>query len=192
MLLSQLVNADHPLDEHAIPKNLVICHFPFCADYSEEKRQLCEEAALAATDLIVCAKTFGYTLFGISGYRSFARQSVLYAEAEVRRASRGTSDDAQDYPTVAAPGTSEHQTGLALDVSTPSVGMELCEEFADTIEGRWLTDYAPMHGFILRYPKGKEKITGYAFEPWHIRYVGKSLALYLTLTGMTLEEYHKI
>lgn len=181
MHLSQLVNADHPLDEHAIPKNLVVCHFPFCADFQEEKRQLVKEAALAATDLFVCAKTFGHTLFGISGYRSYSRQQELYNLAQ-----------AKEWPTVAAPGTSEHQMGLALDVSAPSVGLELKEAFAWTAEGKWLKDYAPIHGFIIRYPRGKEKITGYAFEPWHIRYVGKSLALYLTLTGMTLEEYHSI
>ena len=93
---------------------------------------------------------------------------------------------------VAKPGTSEHQTGLALDVSSPEVDYELEEIFAETPEGKWLAVYAPMFGFILRYPKGKENITGYAYEPWHIRYVGKSLSLYLSLTGMTLEEYHQI
>lgn len=200
MYLSQLVNADHPLDENAIPKNLVVCHFPFCADFSEEKRQLIKDAALAATDLFVCAKTFGHTLFGISGYRSYARQKELYEQAGSNK-HPGSIDTAQSHtapntgkswPTVAAPGTSEHQTGLALDVSSPSVGLELKESFSETSEGRWLKDYAPIHGFILRYPRGKENITGYAFEPWHIRYVGKSLALYLTLTGMTLEEYHNI
>ena len=70
--------------------------------------------------------------------------------------------------------------------------MELDENFAETREGRWLAAYAPMFGFILRYPRGKEHITGYAWEPWHIRYVSKSLALYLALTGLTLEEYHRI
>ena len=70
--------------------------------------------------------------------------------------------------------------------------MELEESFADTDEGRWLKAYAPMFGFIIRYPKGKEAVTGYAWEPWHIRYVSKSLALYLALTGLTLEDYHKI
>ena len=59
-----------------------------------------------------------------------------------------------------------------------------------TKEGKWLKAHAPIHGFILRYPKRKEHITGYPFEPWHIRFVGKTLSLYLSLTGLTLEEYH--
>ena len=93
---------------------------------------------------------------------------------------------------VAKPGTSEHQTGLALDISSPGGGYELEEVFGETAEGKWLAVYAPMFGFVVRYPKGKEKITGYAYEPWHIRYVGKSLSLYLALTGLTLDEYHQI
>ena len=64
--------------------------------------------------------------------------------------------------------------------------------FADTAEGRWLARNAPLYGFILRYPRGKDEITGYAWEPWHIRYVTRSLALYLALTGMTLEEYTQL
>ena len=102
------------------------------------------------------------------------------------------SGPAQAGRYIALPGESEHQSGLALDVSCPAVHLELEETFADTKEGRWLAAYAPMFGFILRYPKGKETVTGFAWEPWHIRYVSKSLALYLSLTGMTLEEYHRI
>ena len=68
--------------------------------------------------------------------------------------------------------------------------MHLEDNFSQTKEGQWLSANAPLFGFIIRYPKGKEKITGYAWEPWHIRYVTKSLALYLTLTGLTLDEYY--
>ena len=89
------------------------------------------------------------------------------------------------------PGASEHQTGLALDVSCQAVDYQLDERFGETREGRWLKRCAPLYGFILRYPKGKEHITGYGWEPWHIRYVTRSLALYLTLTGLTLEEYYE-
>ena len=92
---------------------------------------------------------------------------------------------------IAPPGASEHQTGLALDVSCQAVDYQLDERFGETREGRWLKRCAPLYGFILRYPKGKEHITGYGWEPWHIRYVTRSLALYLTLTGLTLEEYYE-
>ena len=93
---------------------------------------------------------------------------------------------------VAAPGTSEHQSGLALDLSSPSVQMKLTEKFGDTPEGRWLASHAPFYGFILRYPFGKEDITRYPYEPWHIRFVTRTLAIYLTKTGMTLDEYYTI
>ena len=87
---------------------------------------------------------------------------------------------------------SEHQTGLALDVSCPAVSLNLSQAFSETAEGRWLARHAPLYGFIIRYPKDKTKITGYSYEPWHIRYVGKNLAKYLYKNNLTLEEYYKI
>ena len=123
-----------------------------------------------------CAPGEGISLCCISGYRSYDRQKELF---------RGSS-----Y--VAAPGSSEHQSGLALDLSSPSVQMELTEKFGDTSEGRWLASHAPFYGFILRYPLGKEDITRYPYEPWHIRFVTRTLAIYLTKTGMTLDEYYTI
>ena len=110
----------------------------------------------------------------VSGYRSYQRQKELFTGS----------------PFVAEPGTSEHQSGLALDVSCPSIHMELSERFSATGEGRWLKKNAPLYGFILRYPKNKEEITGIPYEPWHIRYVTKPLASWLTITNLTLEEYH--
>ena len=125
-------------------------------------------------------------LCGVSGYRSYERQEELY------RAKREKDPrEEQEVLWVAPPGASEHQTGLALDVSCQEMGYELEEGFGATKEGRWLARCAPLFGFILRYPKGKEAITGYGWEPWHIRYVSRSLALYLTLTGLTLEEYYE-
>ena len=70
--------------------------------------------------------------------------------------------------------------------------MELEESFADTDEGRWLKAYAPMFGFIIRYPKGKESSTGYMYEPWHVRYIGVDLATKVTQSGLSLEEYFGI
>ena len=70
--------------------------------------------------------------------------------------------------------------------------MKLTEKFGDTPEGRWLASHAPFYGFILRYPFGKEDITRYPYEPWHIRFVTRTLAIYLTKTGMTLDEYYTI
>ena len=76
-------------------------------------------------------------------------------------------------------GTSEHQTGLAIDISCSSIQGMLSDKFADTKEGKWVSDNCYKYGFIIRYPKNKSNVTGYGYEPWHIRYVGKELAKYL-------------
>lgn len=91
----------------------------------------------------------------------------------------------------AKPGMSEHQTGLAIDLSTPSIKNELVEKFDTTKEGIWLRDNCYKYGFIIRYPKSKEDITGYAYEPWHVRYVGKEVAQEIYDKALTLEEYLK-
>ncbi len=172
-----LVNKDHPLCGEIPPSCLTFSEIPFMAPPEDPKRQLEKVTAKAASKLFFSASAEGLSLYGISGYRSFCRQAELYENA---------SDPAQ----IAPPGTSEHHTGLALDVSCPECDFQLTEAFAKTSEGKWISRNAPLYGFILRYPAEKGKITGYPWEPWHIRYVTRSLALYLTLTGLTLEEYH--
>lgn len=168
-----LINREHPLPPDHIPQGLVDIGIPFEAAPGDPKRLLEEKTAFAALSLIRDARHENLNLCGISGYRSYARQAEL---------STGS-------PYVAPPGTSEHQSGLALDVSCPEVQMELTEDFARTPEGLWLARNAPLYGFILRYPVNKEDVTGFPWEPWHIRFVTRPLAFYLTLTGMTLEEY---
>lgn len=76
-----------------------------------------------------------------------------------------------------------------MDVTSPQVNFDLVTEFGDTKEGKWLKDHAAEHGFIIRYPKGKEDITGYQYEPWHIRYVGVKTATEIMERDITLEEY---
>lgn len=173
---TQLINRDHPLLPDYVPRDLVAVNIPFDAPLGHPKRMLRQRAAHAAEELFERGACLGLHLVGVSGYRSYQRQLQLDTGS----------------PFVAPAGASEHQSGLALDVSCAAVSMDLVAEFAQTDEGLFLKDYAPLYGFILRYPSGKEHITGYACEPWHIRYVTKSLALYLSLTGMTLEEYHAI
>lgn len=172
-----LVNKEHRLGAGFIPHPLVRPAIPFDAPEDDTKCLLELRAAKAAEKLFSHAADSGLTLTGVSGYRPYRRQLKLY-------------QNAADIRYVAPPGASEHQTGLALDVSCAAIGFALTEDFAHTAEGVWLLKNAHLHGFILRYPKGKEKITGYAWEPWHIRYVSKSLAFYLALTGLTLDEYH--
>lgn len=180
-----LINKDHPLPADYIPSDLIVCPFFFAASPEDEKRQLCRPACNAAARLFEYAKSFGHIFYGISGYRSYLRQQEIFNES---LRSKGRIHTEQ-Y--IAFPGTSEHQSGLALDISCTSIQLKLDTSFADTPEGKWLVKYAPMFGFIIRYPKGKESVTGYAWEPWHIRYVSRPLALFLSLTGQTLEEYYK-
>ena len=181
-----LVNRSHRLRRNQIPQLLVEPDILFTVPAGDARRLLLAPAANAVEKLFSRGKEENIYLCGVSGYRSYERQEELY------RAKREKDPrEEQEVRWVAPPGASEHQTGLALDVSCQEMGYELEEGFGATKEGRWLARCAPLFGFILRYPKGKEAITGYGWEPWHIRYVSRSLALYLTLTGLTLEEYYE-
>lgn len=96
-----------------------------------------------------------------------------------------------DYTnTVSAyPGRSEHHTGWAVDITSPAMGYDLLESFIDYPEGQWINDHCHEYGFIIRYPKDKTHITGYSYEPWHLRYVGVDVATEIMSKGITLEEY---
>lgn len=124
----------------------------------------------------------GINLWIKSGYRSYATQQSTYAYW-VSQYGQATADTIS-----ARPGHSEHQTGLAADINS------LDQEFEYTPEGKWLNDNCYKYGFIIRFVKGKENETGYAFEPWHVRYVGKDLATKLYNGGnwITLESYFGI
>ena len=90
--------------------------------------------------------------------------------------------------TVTVPGASEHQVGLAVDIISDKYSA-LNEGFGETDAGIWLKEHSADYGFILRYPKGKEEITGIQYEPWHFRYVGKDAALIIMQQDITLEEF---
>lgn len=121
----------------------------------------------------------GVNLFIVSGFRSYSRQEVIYNNY----VNRDEVSNADRYS--ARPGYSEHQSGLAADINS------LDRSFINTKEGQWLNNNCYKYGFIIRYPNGKENITGYMYEPWHIRYVGTDLATVLYNGGswITLEEY---
>lgn len=120
------------------------------------------------------ATSLGLELVIFSAYRSYAYQSHLYEQAKN-----------PNY--VAKPGASEHQTGCAIDIATLDTG--LSEFFEQTAEFHFLKENAHRFGFILRYPKGKEQITGYPYESWHFRYVGVDIASIIYQSNLTLEEY---
>ena len=180
-----LVNRTHRLPRKAIPQTLVEPEIIFDAPVGDRKRLLAVSAAKRVEALFVRGKEEGIYLCGVSGYRSYERQEELY-QKKLREQPKENGDPVH---WIAPPGASEHQTGLALDVSCQAVDYQLDERFGETREGRWLKRCAPLYGFILRYPKGKEHITGYGWEPWHIRYVGEETAQAIMSQGITLEEY---
>lgn len=166
-----------------VPADLVVPDVRFAFSEQAEKRYLRECAARAIEELFAAARTEGMELVAVSGYRSYETQDLIFR----RNVALHGREQASRFS--AEPGQSEHQTGLAMDVSCARVGFRLVEEFADTPEGRWLADNAPGFGFIIRYPAGSESITGYMYEPWHLRYVGPELAGEISGRKLTMEEY---
>ncbi len=176
-----LVNKTHSLPTGYVPKNLTA---PNVTSANKSKTMMTAEAAKALEALFAKARQDNIKLTAISGYRSYERQNAIFA-SNINK--YGSAAAANQFS--ARPGQSEHQTGLAMDVSSPSVNFALTQSYGQTREGRWLKENAPKYGFIIRYTKGNENITGYQFEPWHIRYVGKSASLEIASRNITLEEY---
>ncbi|MBS4217387.1 M15 family metallopeptidase [Bacillus sp. FJAT-49711] len=179
-----LVNKEFALPGTYIPDDLVRPKVPFSfGDQDIEKSYLRKEAAKALEKMFSAAEKLNIHLFAVSGYRSYDRQESIFNN-EIGRVGEDKALQA-----VAFPGKSEHQTGLAMDISSESVQYLLVEEFEDAEEGKWLKENAHRFGYILRYPKDKEKITGYQFEPWHYRYVGEKNAQIMYKNNWTLEEF---
>lgn len=173
-----LVNKKNPLGLDYEPDNLVKPNVKFLRDTSDESRYMEETAAKALEELFQVAKSENINLIGSSAYRSYKSQ-VRVLKDEI--SSKGV-DYANKY--VAKPGKSEHQSGLSIDVTNEARCFDKTSP-----EAQWLANNAYRFGFILRYPEGKEDITGYNYEPWHIRYVGKYAAKEIYEKNITLEEY---
>lgn len=178
MNYEMLVNKTNTLDEFYIPNNLV-------DSLSKYKNNiLVEENALNAfRKMQKDALDYNYVIDIMSGYRTYNYQKNLYNNL--------VKNMGFNYAlrAIAKPGCSEHQTGLAIDYCIYKNDKCYIEyEIIDMVETKWIHDNAHKYGFILRYPKGKEEITGYNYEPWHLRYVG-DLAIYLYNNDLTLEEY---
>lgn len=178
-----LVNRKTELSSQYVPEDLVVPNVKFSFEGPHEKQNLRRVAANALEELFKVADEEGITLYAVSGYRSYARQKSVY-NGHVQRLG-----EAEANKVSAVPGQSEHQTGLAMDVTSQSVGLALTESFGETKEGKWLADNAHRFGFIIRYPKNQEDITGYSYEPWHIRYVGKEAAQSIYNDNLTLETF---
>ncbi|MHA0857099.1 M15 family metallopeptidase [Paenibacillus sp. CMAA1364] len=178
-----IVNKQRRLPEGYEPQDLVEPDVPFSFDGPHEKRMMRKEAAEALEKLFARAQSEGIELRAVSGYRSYARQKVIY-DTNVRN--RGKEEASR---VSSAPGHSEHQTGLTMDLSSPSVGNALEQTFGQTEEGKWLAEHAPEYGFVIRYLEDAEDKTGYIYEPWHIRYFGTDLAPAIDASTLTVEEY---
>lgn len=176
-----LVNKSHAIAADYEPNDLVDGKPAVSGGSGYQKMR--KPAAAAFKKLAAAAKEEGFTIKITSGYRPYAYQKQLF-ERYVNKDGRYS---AEQYS--AEPGHSEHQTGLVADVSSPSVNYNLVQAYGSTQEGKWLAKHAHKYGFIIRFPEGKESITGYKYEPWHIRYVGKDAAKEIYKQKLTLEEY---
>ena len=178
-----LVNKTHVLSSDYEPADLVVVSGDNALRGTRETKMR-KEAADALTRMFEAADEDGITLYCTSGYRSYALQEEVYQENVNME---GSEEKANEIS--AKPGESEHQTGLVMDVTSESVNMELIEGFIDTEEGQWVRDHCHEYGFVVRFLKGKEDVTGYHYEPWHLRYVGMEPAAEMHEKNLTLEEY---
>lgn len=171
-----------------VPGDLVIPTIKLRSNITSNERQVRASTAAALQALSDTAKADGITLTLESGYRSYSFQVSLY-NRYVNQQGQAVADTQS-----ARAGYSEHQTGLAADVggvTKPACNVEAC--FADTPEGKWVAANAYKQGFVIRYPEGKTPITGYTYEPWHLRYVGVDLATEMHEKQIaTLEEFFEL
>ncbi len=180
-----IVNKNRPISAGYVPVDLVDVAVPKIKNKSQAEYMLRKDSAEQLGYLVGAAKADGIELAIGSGYRSYELQKFYY-DNYVAQSGQIEADKFS-----ARPGTSEHQTGLALDLSAIDGKCYLEECFSETPQGKWIAANSYKYGFIVRYPQNKEAITGYQYEPWHVRYVGKELATELNASTLTLEEFFK-
>jgi len=174
-----LANRQYTLTEFYEPEDLEM------SDVPGQVRRMRPAAAAALREMFdACKEETGAQLLSISGYRSYAKQEGIY-----KRKLRSVKKDvakAQEY--VAPPGASEHQLGVAMDIGQRhKIHLEV--SFRDTEGGKWCRENCWRFGFILRYDEPWEEITGYKYEPWHFRYVGKEFAKEIHEANVPLETW---
>jgi len=181
-----IVNKTRPLPEGYVPADLVVPHVRLQLSPKAERMHVRQVAAGPLQDLFAAAHDAGFNLELLSGYRSATYQKKIYDNYVKKLKARAAIASAQ-------PGYSEHETGLAVDVDRyKDLRCLAMPCFAVMPEAKWLADHAHEFGFIIRYEKDKESITGYEYEPWHLRYVGKELAEELFLKHQTMEEFFDV
>ena len=182
-----LVNKENLLASDYVPDELVTVNEPMGSKIDKTYvNRLNAEVYRNFKLMQAAALKQGFEIFVDSSYRTYAYQETVFNSVAVEKG----LDHALQY--VAPPGGSEHQTGLAFDIIFRRNGEMIEEQLETDPEIIWLYENSYKYGFILRYPKGKEEITGFNYEPWHFRYVGKELALELHEKDITLEEYYEL
>lgn len=174
-----LVNKNNKLPKNYTPNDLELIN----AKFTSKEIHLRKEAKIHFELMCKKAKENNLNIIGVSGYRSYEYQDKLY--------NNYVKEKGYEYASLcsAKAGCSEHQTGLAIDVSDISLDYD---NFDQTKEFTWTLENAHKYGFILRYPKNKTNITGFKYEPWHYRYIGKKIAKYIYQNNITLEEYKEL
>ena len=179
--IQKITNKNHPIDSDYVPADLTIVNVN-----SNGTQYLRSEAASALVNMFEAARRDNINLYLVSGYRSYAQQLELY-NTYVRTDGKALADQYD-----AIPGACEHQLGLAVDLSDDNRDHDIDDSFETTAAYQWLLKHSYEYGFILRFPRGKEAITGIAYNPWSFRYIGIEVAKKVYDSGLTLEEFYKV
>ena len=174
-----LVNRTYTLSSDYVPLDLTRPN----VQMTSSNIKMRAEAAAALEEMFQAAKQeMGYTLVAVSGYRSYGQQSSIFSR-KVENVGKKAA-----MLLVAPPGCSEHQLGFAMDLGCKR-NISLTESFINTAEGAWVAENAHRFGYIIRYKEEWTEITGYSYEPWHVRYVGKAHAERIYALDIPLEYY---
>jgi zinc D-Ala-D-Ala carboxypeptidase len=178
-----IVNKGRVLPSGYTPTGLAAPRVSLRLPAADPEMELRSDAATALETMFADAQQHNVRLMLGSGYRSYAEQVQVYG-GNAQKQGAAVADISS-----ARPGHSEHQTGLAADIEPTDRTCEFEDCFADTSEGIWLAQNSYRYGFIIRYQKGTENLTGYQYEPWHVRFVGDALATQIHKTHQTLEQF---
>ena len=177
-----LVNKENSLPSNYIPEDLTELKY-YAKDRSPDARYMKKTAAEHFHEMVEAAAEEDIDIVSTTAYRSYAFQKNLHDYYV------STKGEAEANKVSAVPGYSEHQTGLVADLSTSEINYVNGSAFGTSAAGKWIAKHCWEYGFIVRYPDGLEDITGYTYEPWHVRYVGSVAAREIYEEDLTLEEY---
>jgi D-alanyl-D-alanine carboxypeptidase len=181
--LTAYINRQRALPADYKPAGLKVPTIRYSYGAETQKYKLRSEAAAAAEQMFTAAKAEGHALLGKKGYQSYADAKKAYDAYAAANGKEKAEKNAK------APGTDEHQTGYALDITAFTASYEIVKDFNSSAAGKWAAAHAYEFGFIQRYPPGSQEKTGYPAEAGHYRYVGVTLAAYLKEANLTLDEF---